>query len=282
MTKIVVFAGKKQAGKNTAGNFLFGLEMWSVLDENGLPLISQFRIDEQGRLIIPVDFGPERGGVQDGIFNPTSREPAVQMFLAEKVWPRVKMYSFADALKELCVNVLGLTDEQVYGNNEQKNTPTRIIWKNVPGFPKTKSLDTLKKWGFVLEEGWTPDSLMTARHVMQYVGTDIFRKMFEDVWVEATLRKIANEAPEVAIITDCRFPNEVMGTISVGGVVIYLTRAPFKGQDEHSSETALDPGNFDHALFSAKLNNDEMNIDEQNAALFQILTDLDILHPELI
>lgn len=279
MTKIVAFAGKKQAGKSTAGNFLFGLEMWSITDENGTPLIDTFRIDEQGRLIIPVDFGPEQG-IQDGIFNPNDRSLAVQTFLAENVWHRVKMYSFADVLKEMCVSVLGLSEEQVYGNNEQKNTDTHLVWKNMPGFPKTKSLETLRKWGFVLEDDWTPDSFMTARHVMQYVGTDIFRKMYENVWVDATMRRIAAENPEIAVITDCRFPNEVTGTQAAGGFVIYCTRAPFGGQDEHSSETALDPQNFDHSLFNAILDNKEMTIEQQNEALFGILNKLEVIKPE--
>ncbi len=278
MTKIVAFAGKKQAGKNTAANFLFGLEMWSILDENDQPLIDKFRIDPKGRLIIPVDFGPEKG-VQDGIFEPTSREPAVQMYLSQYVWPTVKMYSFADSLKEVCQNVLGLTPEQIYGNNEQKNTPSKIIWKNVPGFPKTKSVDAVKKMGFVLEEGWSPDSYMTARHVMQFVGTDIFRKMYENVWVDATLRRIEADSPSIAIITDCRFPNEVEGTQGAGGVVVYLTRAPFAGQDEHSSETALDADNYDQTKFNAILDNREMDIEQQNAALFNILRELEIIKP---
>lgn len=278
MTKVVAFAGKKQAGKNTAANFLFGLEMWSILDENNLPLIDRFRIDEKGRLIIPVDFGPEKG-VQDGIFEPASREPAVQAFLSVAVWPTVKMYSFADSLKDICINILGLTNEQVYGNNAMKNTPTKIVWKNVPGFPKTKSVETLKKMGFVLEDDWTPESFMTARHVMQFVGTDIFRKMYENVWVDATLRRIANDAPSIAIITDCRFPNEVEGVQSVDGIVIYLTRAPFAGQDEHSSETALDPENYDQSKLDVILDNREMNIEQQNEALFNVLREKGVITP---
>jgi len=246
MTKIICFSGKKQAGKNTSANFLFGLNMWSILDEDGLPLVDYFKVDDKGRLIIPVDFGPERGGVQDGIFDPTSQEPAVQTFLASKVWDVVKIYSFADSLKEVCMHVLGLTAEQCFGNNEAKNQPTHLIWKNMPGFPTGKTaFEKLGRLGFQLEEGWTPDSHMTARHVLQFVGTEVFRKMYHNVWVDATIRKIKAESPKIALIADCRFPNEVMGIKEAGGTVVRLTRAPFEGQDEHASETSLNPDKFD-------------------------------------
>lgn len=276
-TKIVGFAGKKQAGKNSAGNFIFGLEMWTILDENQEPLIEWFRINEKGQLIIPVNFN---GEVKPGIFDPTSREPQVQLFLADMVWPRVKIYSFADALKETCQNVLGLTTEQCYGNNEAKNSPTKLVWKNMPGFPKTKPAESLKKTGFVLEDDWTPDSFMTARHVLQYVGTEVFRKMYDDVWVDATIRRIKEEGPELAIITDCRFPNEVMGIKATGGHVVRLTRAPFGDTDTHMSEVALDADRFDWSNFDSVVDNATMTIDEQNAVIFNELVRLQVLKPE--
>ena len=282
MTKIVALSGKKQSGKNTSANFLFGLSMWSILDEETKePLIDYFKIDDKGRLIIPVDFGPEKGGVQPGIFDPASREQAVQIFLSNFVWPHVKLYSFADAVKNICINVLGLKDEQCYGTDEQKNTPTNIRWKDVPGFPANKPLEKLQKLGFNLGEDWTPEALMTARHVMQYVGTDIFRKMYPDVWVDTTMRNIQNEGSELAIITDCRFPNEVQGIQKAGGVVLRLKRAPFAGKDEHASETQLDPEVFDWSRFNDVISNEDMTIEQQNEAVFNSLVKLGVLEPNV-
>lgn len=278
MTKIVAFAGKKQAGKSTAGNFLFGLEMWSIVDsETKEPLISEFRVDEKGRLIIPVDFGGEKG-VQPGIFNPTSREPAVRAFLNEFVWNTVKIYSFADILKEVCITLLGLTDEQCYGSNEQKNTPSKLLWENMPGLPTgKKAFDKIRELGFELKDTWSPSEPMTAREVMQYVGTEVFRKMFSNVWVEATIKRIIADAPGIAIITDCRFPNEIEGIKNAGGSVIRLTRAPFAGGDEHYSEIALD----DWTEYDAVIDNANMTVQEQNEELFKVLVSLDIIHPEM-
>ena len=71
-------------------------------------------------------------------------------------------------------------------------------------------------------------SPMTAREVMQYVGTDFFRKIYPDVWVDSTIRKIESEAPDLAVIVDCRFPNETKGVKEAGGKVIKLRG---KGKD---------------------------------------------------
>lgn len=283
MTKIVAFSGRKQAGKSTAGNFLFGLQMWSILHpESNEPLISEFSIDDKGQLIVPVDFGPDKGGIRNGVFNPNSRSPAVQVFLSEFVWPTVKTYSFADNLKAVCSHLFGLTEEQLFGTNEQKNTPTKLIWKDMPSIPTTKKAkDKIVELGFNLSEDWTPDSFMTAREVMQYVGTEIFRKMYNNVWVDSTIKNIISDGSEVAIITDCRFPNEVEGVINAEGVVIRLTRAPFAGQDEHYSEVALDKENFDWTKFSSVIDNAEMDIKTQNENVFSELVRLGVLtNPE--
>lgn len=281
MTKIVALSGKKQAGKSTAGNFIFGLEMWSILHpETNEPLISSFRIDDKGRLIIPVNFGPEKGGVRDGIFDPTSKEPAVQVFLSDLVWNRVKLYSFADSLKDVCAHLFGLTTEQLYGTNEQKNSSTKLVWKNMPGLPAKKTSETLTKLGFKLSETWSPNDNMSAREVLQYVGTEIFRKIYDDVWAESTIKNIQSDGAELAVITDCRFPNEVKIVQEAAGKVIRLTRAPFEGQDEHMSEVALNKDVFDWNTFDSVIDNQNMTIAEQNNALFSELARLEIIHPE--
>jgi hypothetical protein len=49
---------------------------------------------------------------------------------------------------------------------------------------------------------------LTPRFVLQYIGTDLFRKYFHtDIWV-AVIERQLNMYPNV-VITDCRFPNEI-------------------------------------------------------------------------
>lgn len=147
-----------------------------------------------------------------------------------------KMYNFADPLKkDICMNILGMTYDQCYGSDEQKNILTDIQWEG---------------------------SKLTAREVMQFVGTDIFRKMKHNVWADATIRKIQEDSPLLAIIADCRFPNEVDAVRNAGGFVIKLTRNPHNS--DHSSETALDPKNYNANNFDLVIDNTTISIAEQN------------------
>jgi hypothetical protein len=110
---------------------------------------------------------------------------------------------------------------------------------------------------------------MTAREVMQYIGTDVFRKVYPNVWADATIRKIKADGTDMAIICDCRFPNEVEAITKAGGKVIRYTRDPL--HDMHSSETALDKENFDWGKFSHVIDNADLTIIEQCTETFDYL-----------
>lgn len=144
------------------------------------------------------------------------------------------IYNFADSLKNLCMDILGLTFEQCYGTDEQKNE---------------------------LVNCYRGNNQMTAREVLQVVGTDFLRKIQHNVWAEATIRKIYQDSPQVALIGDCRFPNEVEAVKNAGGVVIKLTRNLYNS--DHASETSLDPENYDHNNFDLVVDNQHLTIGEQ-------------------
>jgi hypothetical protein len=164
----------------------------------------------------------------------------------------VKQYSFADPLKKnICIDLLGLRPEQCYGSDEDKNSPTSLLWKDMAGYSESLS-------GF-----------MTAREVMEYVGTKIFRKMKDNIWVEATIKQIQQDGPDIALLLDNRFPNEVNSILDVGGYVIRLTRDPFHSQTE--PEVSLDPHNYDWFKFSYILDNQNISIEEKNDLLRQFV-----------
>ena len=106
---------------------------------------------------------------------------------------------------------------------------------------------------------------------MQFVGTDLFRKMKNDVWTSATLNKIHHEKPALAIIADCRFPNEVEAVQAAGGLVIKLTRNPY--DSNHASETALDPLHYPQDLFDTIIPNDKLDITTQLELVLAYLQD---------
>src|SRR6056300_246319 len=119
----------------------------------------------------------------------------VQEIFTNSVQKNSAIYNFADPLKQLCIDILGFTYDQCYGSDNSKNEYVNCLW---------------------------PDSgkPMKAREVMQYVGTNIFRKMQHNVWADATMRKIQDENLPLALIADCRFPNEVHVIKNAGGLVI--------------------------------------------------------------
>lgn len=155
----------------------------------------------------------------------------------------IKIYNFADPLKQdICMNLLGMSYDQCYGDDNNKNELTGLHWdgKN-----------------------------MTAREVMQFVGTDIFRKMKQNIWAEATITRIQKDKPKLAIIADCRFPNEVDAVKAAGGVVIKLTLNPFNS--DHDSETALDPKNYAPSNFDIVIFNHNLSIEDKNYAILTFL-----------
>ena len=160
-----------------------------------------------------------------------------------------KIYNFADPLKQdICMNILGLTYNQCYGEDMDKNTVTDIEWNG---------------------------SKLTAREVMQFVGTDLFRKMKYDVWSSATINKIKQEQPALAIIADCRFPNEVDAVKNAGGIVIKLTRNPYNS--DHASEVALDEINYSTSNFDLVIYNDSLSIPIQNDIILNFLKKKNVL-----
>ena len=190
----------------------------------------------------------------------TTSSQFLQSLLTQYNFGNTKIYNFADPLKEdICINILGLTYEQCYGDDNEKNSLTNIQWKNVPGY----------------NQSWTtyPDydssGFMTARQVMQVVGTDMFRQMKNDVWTSATIKKIRNDNLDFAIIADCRFPNEVDAIKTAGGCVIRLTRNPFNSK--HLSETALNPDKYNINNFDVVIENDQMDMSIRNDHITEFL-----------
>ena len=118
------------------------------------------------------------------------------------------------------------------------------------------------------------DNKMTAREIMQFIGTDIFRSIDSDIWVKATIKKILNEQPKVAIITDCRFPNEVEAIKNIGGKVFRLTRNKFNS--DHESECILDKDRYDWKNFDYILDNENISVQEQFEQIKKIM-ETDIL-----
>lgn len=253
---ILGISGKKQSGKNTVGNFILSLFLAK------LDFCEKIYMDEDGSLIVSDILGDTRF---EGVFNieEMTRKYNDDRFIKaiDYLNTKVKIYSFADILKkDICMNILGLSYEQCYGTDEEKNTLTTIRWEDIPGYDKNT------------EENINTNEYMTARQIMQVLGTDIFRKIKSDVWVTATINKIIREKPTLAVVTDCRFPNEVEIIKKIGGKVIRLTRNPFPSS--HVSENILDKDNYDWSNFDYVIDNQNFTMLEQFEEIKKLLGEI--------
>jgi len=161
----------------------------------------------------------------------------------------VQIYNFADPLKEdICMNMFGLTYAQCYGEDDNKNELVDAYWDG---------------------------KQLTARDLMQLVGTDLFRKLNNGVWVNALINKIKKSTHEIVIVSDCRFPNEIEAIKKNDGLVFRLNRNPHRS--DHISESILDAHCYDWTNFSSILNNEHMTVREQFEALKKLMLRFNIL-----
>ena len=174
--------------------------------------------------------------------------------IVDHAWERcARTYSFADTLKQMAQQLFGLTHAQCYGTEADKNTLTKVAWSSLPIM--------------IPLEFRAHSQFLLARELLQLFGSDIVRRMNSEVWVDATLTRIGEDRPDLAVIVDVRFPNEVQGIQRYGGKVIRLLRhscmlAPY------ASEHALDG----YSGFDAILDNREMGLDEQCETVLDMIS----------
>lgn len=149
----------------------------------------------------------------------------------------VGLFAFADPLKELLVDVFGLHPEQVWG--DRKEEKTHVLWENMPNrgeaLEENKRLFGLGLWEI---DPFIPRGPMTARELMQVLGTDVLRKADEKCWTRACLKRVANSSCGLAAIHDARFPDELDAVKRKGGVTGYVCSDLTRGYEpSHSSES---------------------------------------------
>lgn len=271
---IIAFSGRKNAGKNTIASFVSNYFAKEYLLNTGHSKTSVLYERDDPRII--------RSLAEDHVLE----------------------CSFADNLKEFCIDTLGLTYEQCYGTDEQKNSPTEYKWETAPQFLRWKFGDAHAK--AMIAKGKTQDELldiyirnsgyihyweknpyrgehqrpgivdfasdqMSGREIMQIVGTDLMRQTFGNIWAAATIRRIKKQGKKLSLITDNRFPNEIAAVLEEPhGYIVRLTRSPFGTADAHPSESSLDDYDWNRDKCFV-LDNSKMSIEEQNEAVKPIV-----------
>lgn len=114
--------------------------------------------------------------------------------------------SFARTLKDVVAVLFGYPRDMLEGN-----TPESREWR--------EQVD--EKWARLLG---IPD--FTPRWALQHIGTDIFRKHFnEDMWLLTMQARLEDYGDKDVIITDCRFRNEIAFVQKMGGKIIRVDDA---------------------------------------------------------
>jgi len=171
-----------------------------------------------------------------------------------------KLYAFADPLKDLCVNLFGLTPAQCWGENEYKDMETEFSWRDLPF--SGEHLGSLMNQMSSGDRKISLDTKMTAREVMQVWGTDIFRKFKNNCWVDATLARIKSDGFDFALICDARFPNEIDAFKETDPLVIRLTRNI--QNFAHTSEVLLDDYKWSNFKNYTIIDNSDMDLSDKN------------------
>lgn len=180
-------------------------------------------------------------------------------------------FSFAEKLKRFCIDVLGLTEAQCYGSDEDKNTLTEWKWDDVSTYFRVKYSDNPMK---------PKTGFMTAREVMQVQG-EMQRKFFNNnIWVNAVLRDALKKTDNIInLISDCRHRNEVEKCLELGGNIIHLKKKT--NSSNADSEKEIEELNwqsykekFPNQVF--EIDNTNMTIEEKNAEILKILKEIGV------
>lgn len=135
------------------------------------------------------------------------------------------LISYARELKEKVKYDFDMTDNQVYG--DLKEVPDDRYIKDVVALSGTGGQEKHTSY-------WTP------RELLQYFGTDVYRKIDPNIWVRLLRKKL--DLNKNYIITDARFPNELDWSALEGGYRVIVHRECRSEINNicHASETSLD------------------------------------------
>ena len=112
--------------------------------------------------------------------------------------------SFANALKDSVAAVFGWDRTMLEGRTKEA-----------------------REWREEVDTWWAERLAMptlTPRWVLQYWGTEVCRKSFhDDIWIAALENKL-RQAKDNIVISDVRFPNEILSIKNAGGKIVWVQR----------------------------------------------------------
>ena len=261
--RLLAFAGRKQAGKDSAADYLHGLKLFRM------GIIEDFGMDDDGRLQLPIpgEYSKEEGTPEYYIADFYDlRNPAWLAYLGETVWPHVRKLCLATPLKAMCRNLLNVDHDGLYGTNECKSAGSGFYKLAYEAVAKSKDKKKASS-----EEGIWVSKELTNRDLMREVAL-FFTSVYDDVFVDYLIKVYQDEdyTTSLTIIPDVRRPNEIERIKQAGGRVIKLDKKI--DEDEHFTEASIDARVYDQSKFDAVIDNSQMSIFDKNKEIADLVT----------
>ena len=184
---LIGFVGTSEAGKSSLANYLSGKVLGQLHDNEGKPAITNWRLNEHGKLEIETDnYSPEEDKWETAFteLDVDNRSADFQMWARGSLWNFCKTFSIAFNLKKCCKDLFGLSYNQIYGTG--KNTETEYRWHQFEDL-----IDI---------EGKKSGDKLTAREFMEYVGTRIFRSIDPDIYPKRLVEQLQKEHSHMELL----------------------------------------------------------------------------------
>jgi hypothetical protein len=169
---------------------------------------------------------------------------------------------FADALKDIIrehLSCVTITDE----DRETPQTFT-VFTSELRKVAAKLSFDTDEMINLFVhefsgyEQGVVFESLddvsytyhMAYRQVMQTFGTNVCRRINENIWVDCVEKKLMDNPKTDYVVTDIRFDNEAEMVNSLWGAIVEIKRGNPVQVDYHASEQGIHKDYVDHTIWN--------------------------------
>jgi hypothetical protein len=251
MQNILLVSARKQGGKSSLCKFLHGY----VMQQRGI--IDTFDMTAGGDLLVPTE---KNGKIVMAILDIERKDQEFAEYAKENIWPWIKSYSFAAYLKEIAIELFGLTYEQCYGTDDDKNSLSEIRWSDISFALPPRTVGELKR-------SHKFNEFLTARELLENFGTKICRQISDYCWTNKCLADVKREEVPLAIICDGRFPNEITRGAEFGAKSVRLARNPFNSAS--APEVALD--SWKPADYDLYVDNRNMSLNDKNVFVLNSL-----------
>lgn len=268
MKHLILLVGSLQSGKTSTATAIMG----HYLTNAGI--IPNFNIRDDGKAHIVYDKKRNIGSE----FDIETRDPAMVRWFAQSIWPHVKNESFATKFKNILIDFFGVNELCIYGTNEQKNSKTNIKTLDVLVLVK-HLLDQKLHDKYLKRVENDPSDLLSGRELMQLFGSEVCRTIYENCNIDSAIRSLAQYDPEIGIIPDGRFANEVKyfqkikDKSDINIIFIKLLRSEY--EKTHKAEQAAPE--IPDSEYHLVVDNQDMTIHEKNQIVIDYLIDEGVL-----